>query len=99
MGELGMPVWGIATLAGLPLTLLIFIGIQALRGEFVTRKQLDAVQKIADTFQKAWEVSEQGKHEALALANQLTVTAQTMEKVLNALPLASTTHSYSEELR
>lgn len=96
MGELGLPVWGVATLVGLPLTVLIFIGIQALRGEFVTRRQLDAVQKIADTFQKAWEVSEQGKHEALALASQLTVTAQTMEKVLNALPLASTTHLYIE---
>jgi hypothetical protein len=47
---------------------------------------LDDKQKVADSWQHAWEVSQETNHAATDLLKQLTITAQTMEKVLNALP-------------
>jgi hypothetical protein len=89
MGELGLPVWGVGTLVGLPLTALIFIFVRYIQGEIVSRKQLEDKQKVADSWQHAWEVSQETNHAATDLLKQLTVTAQTMEKVLQALPPVS----------
>lgn len=86
MGELGLPVWGVGTLVGLPLTALLFIFVRYIQGEIVSRKQLEDKQKVADSWQHAWEVSQETNHAVMELLQQLTVTAQTMEKVLKALP-------------
>lgn len=90
MGELGLPVWGIGALVGLPLTVLLFICVRYIQGEIVSRKQLEDKQRVADSWQHAWEVSQETNHAATDLLKQLTITAQTMERVLNALPLTDT---------
>jgi hypothetical protein len=89
MGELGLPTWGIGTLVGLPLTILLFVFVQFMRDEFVSRKRLQDVQKVADSWQHAWEVSQQTNHDVSQLLGQMVVTAQTMEKVLKAMPAQS----------
>lgn len=78
---------------GLLVVIVIFFTVQWVRGELVSRKQLEQVQKIAETFREAWEVSErsndvlresvQGQTEVL---NRLLLGQETMVKILKASP-------------
>jgi hypothetical protein len=89
--DVGMiPIWGQWGLLGLSVSINLFLLTRFAMGLWVSRAQLEQVQKVADTFQQAWSTDQQTKHEAIALTTQLTITAQTMEKVLNALPQAET---------
>jgi hypothetical protein len=88
LGEI--PLWGQWGLLGFSMGLVLFFMVQFIRGELVSRKQLEDAQRASDSWQHAWEVSQQTNHEVVALLGQLTVTTQTMERVLNALPPAQT---------
>lgn len=90
MDMLGIPIWGQMSFLGLSLGLNVFFIIQIARGIIVPYNRVEDANKNTDRWQKAWEIGEQTKHEATALLGQLTITALTMEKVLNALPLAQT---------
>jgi hypothetical protein len=60
------------------------------KGVIVSRSQLDQVQKTADTFLAAWQTSNAVNEKQAELLGQLTVTNQTMLKVLSALPKPQT---------
>lgn len=90
MGILDIPIWGQLSVMGLSLGLNVFFIIQMARGILVPYNRVEDANKNTDRWQHAWEIGEQTKHEATALLGQLTVTALTMEKVMNALPLAQT---------
>lgn len=88
IGEL--PLWGQWGILGLSIGFNIFCLIRYANGLWVARTQLEDVMKSRDMWQHAWEVSQQTNHDVTQLLVQLTVTAQTMEKVLNALPPVQT---------
>lgn len=81
-----IPIWGQYGLVGLSLSLNIFFIVQFLRGEIVTRKELDQVQRMSDTWQKGWEVSQQNQSLWSELASRFGVVADTMEHLLTSLP-------------
>lgn len=58
MGLGDIPLWGQWGLLGLSLGMNIFIAVEFIRGTWTTRKNLDQVQKVADTFKDAWEASD-----------------------------------------
>lgn len=66
--------------------LLVTVAGLFAKGVIVSRSQLDQVQKTADTFLAAWQTSNAVNEKQAELLGQLTVTNQTMLKVLNALP-------------
>lgn len=86
MGELGLPTWGVATLVGLPLTILVFLLVQAIRGEFVSRRQMEAVQKVADSWQHAWEVSQQTQADQATALTRMTTLTDVFEHFIESLP-------------
>lgn len=57
------------------------------KGVVVPGNRVDQVQKVADTFQKAWETERASKSEAIELAQSLMTVSETMQKVLDALPV------------
>ena len=88
-----IPLSGSLSVIGV-LTTIIATGIVMLfRGDIATRKEVDQVQKLADTMHKAWETSEhgreiqentiQGQSEVL---NKLVIGQDTILKVMDALP-------------
>ena len=86
MVGLGLPTWGIATLVGLPLTILLYIMLQFFKGEFVHRRHLESVQKVADSWQHAWDVSQQTQAEQAAAINRMTELSDVFEHFIKSLP-------------
>jgi hypothetical protein len=84
MGDLASnPLVYLLTLSlGLNVTWIILLA----RGILATRAQLDAVQKMADTFQKAWEVSESKGEVQTDTLNRLLTTSDTVLRILEARP-------------
>lgn len=81
-----LPIWGqfsiVAVLVGIIATVLILF----FRGEITSRKQLDQVQKMADTWMHAYEMSEK-KWEAVGpTLNNLVVTSDTILHIIQAAP-------------
>lgn len=81
-----VPMWGQVSLFGLSLGLNITFIILIARGILATRAQLEQVQKVADTFQKAWETAMTTNGESIAVLNKLTVSSDTMLKILEERP-------------
>lgn len=88
-----LPVAGQWTVLGILVGLLVFVVLQIFRGELVPRKQVDQVQKIADTYQRAWENSQQTNvtlsvtlEQFTGLVARMEPLAETMEHVLESLP-------------
>ena len=52
-----LPSWSIAGIAVLLLSLVVYVVRAYINGDIVTRKQYEAVQKMSDQWQHAWEVS------------------------------------------
>lgn len=94
VGEL--PIWGQWGILGLSLGMNLFFLVRYATGQWVARSRLEDEQKNSASWQHAWEVSMETNHAATSLLAQLTVTAQTMEKVLNALPASSVPEIVSE---
>lgn len=63
---------------------LVVVFYLFLKGYIVSRAQLEAVQKVADTFQRAWEASEKGKQENTQALNELLVGMRTVQKILES---------------
>jgi hypothetical protein len=72
------------------LGLNIFFITRIAMGMLVPYNRVEAEQKNTALWQHAWEVKEQTAAEATELVKQLTVTALTVEKLVNALPKAET---------
>lgn len=85
MGPFDLP-WSTWGLAGLPLMVLLFFVVRWAQGEFVTRRQYDAVQKMSDQWQHAWESSQQSAVALAEAVHKLTSVAATLEHFLRSLP-------------
>lgn len=90
MDVLNLPIWGQLSFLGLSIGLNVYFIIRRVMGDLVSAAELIRAQQVTDTFRQAWEKSEETKHEAAQLLTKLTVTAETMERVLNALPPVQT---------
>ena len=89
----GIPISGSMSIIGVLLTIISTVIIMLLRGDIATRKEVDQVQKLADTMQKAWETSEHGREiqentiqGQAEVLNKLVVGQDTILKVMDALP-------------
>ena len=81
-----IPVFAQWSILGLSIGMNLFVLVEFIRGTWTTRKNLDQVQRLADTFQKAWEVSEK-KWEAVGpVLNNLMVTSDTILHIIQAAP-------------
>jgi len=89
----GIPLWGSASVIGVLLSMLAAVVVMLFRGDIATRKEVDQVQKVADTLHKAWETAEHGREIAeetnrgqAEVLNKILVGQDTMMRVLDALP-------------
>lgn len=87
MGLEGIPIWGQWGILGLSIGLNIFGAVEFIRGTWTSRKNLDQVQKLADTFQHAWEVSEKKWETVVPTLNNLVVTSDTILRIIEAAPI------------
>lgn len=74
-----LPSWSIAGIAVLLLSLVVYVVRAYINGDIVTRKQYEAVQKMSDQWQHAWEVSQEQ-------VQQFTVLTETLKHFLDSLP-------------
>lgn len=84
-----IPIWGQWGILGLSLSLNIFFIAQLFRGEIPTRRELDQVQKTADTFQAAWATAQADNSEQKGMIVEIADGMRTVTKFINALPPAS----------
>lgn len=89
IGEI--PIWGQWGVLGLSIGINLYFFIRLAIGALVPHQQVDDEKKTSESWRLAWQVSQETSQNAAGLLSQLTVTAQTMEKVLNALPAAQST--------
>jgi len=88
-----LPLWGQFSVVVILVSIIIAILLMFFRGDIATRKQIDQVQKIADTFQKAWETSEHARETAEStnqgqadVLNKILIGQETMARVLDSMP-------------
>lgn len=81
-----LPVWGQWSVLGILLSVIVFGVVLVLKGLLVPRSQLDAVQKTADSWQKAWETSMQVQASTTIVLERVNTLADTLEHVLTSLP-------------
>lgn len=84
-----IPLWGQWGILGLSLSLNIFFISQLFRGEIPTRRELDQVQKTADTFQAAWATSQADNSEQKMMIVEIAAGMKTVTKFIHSLPPAS----------
>lgn len=81
-----LPIWGQWSILGTLVSIIVFVLVRVLQGELVPRKQLDAVQKTADSWQKAWETAMQVQASTTIVLERVNTLADTLEHVLTSLP-------------
>ncbi len=81
-----LPLWGQYGILGLSLGLNIFFVVQIVRGELVSRKELDQVQKTAETWQHGWEVGQQNQHVWTELLTKFNTLADALQHFIESLP-------------
>lgn len=81
-----LPVWGQWSVLGILVSIIVFVIILLLKGDLVTRKHVDSVQKTADSWQKAWETSMQVQASMTLVLEKMMTVAETMEHLLVSLP-------------
>lgn len=86
VGLEGIPIWGQWGILGLSIGLNIFGAVEFIRGTWTSRRNLDQVQKVADTYLHAWEVSEKKWEVVGPTLNNLVVTSDTILRILEAAP-------------
>lgn len=91
MSESGLSILGQYTPLSISLSLNIFFIISYIKGFLISRAHYQDQVKISDSWQSAWEKSEDTKHDQAELLKKLIVTSDTMERVLNAFPRNNTT--------
>lgn len=84
----GLPAVGEYSVLGLSVALNVFVVICLLRGILATRPQLDAVQKIADSWQKAYTDVMASQKDNSAVMTELSVLTETFKHFLESLPRA-----------
>lgn len=81
-----IPLWGSFSVLGVSLALNLFLLTQLIRGELATRREMDQVQKTADTFQHAWEIEKQSNEGLVEALNKVVVGMDTVQRMLEAAP-------------
>lgn len=81
-----LPIWGQWSVLGTLVALIVFVIILLLKGDLVTRKHVDSVQKTADSWQHAWETSMQVQASMTTVLEKMMTVAETMEHLLLSLP-------------
>lgn len=81
-----LPTWSQVSLAGLSLAFNFYIVIAFIRGDIVPRKQLEQVQKMADTWQHGWEVSQANESRLGTIATNLTGMSDVFQHFIESLP-------------
>lgn len=82
-----LPVWGQWSIFGILISVIALVVVLILKGELVSRKQLDAVQKTADSWQKAWETLVQAQASSTIVLEKVKTLSDTLEHVLTSLPV------------
>lgn len=82
-----IPLWGSFSVIGVLVGIIVTVIVLLFRGDLTTRKHLDQVFKISESWQKAWEVSEQTKQGQAEVLNKLLVGQDTMLRILESRPL------------
>lgn len=82
-----LPIWSQWGIVGVLLAGYAWLAVQYVRGNLVPRKQLDQVQKVADTFKDAWTADQQTKADQAALLASMTTAASAFEHAFNSLPV------------
>lgn len=81
-----LPTWSQVSIAGLSLAFNFFIAVELIRGNLVPRKQVEQVQKMADTWQHGWEVSQANEARLGAIATNLTAMSDVFQHFIESLP-------------
>lgn len=81
-----LPIWSQWGIIGVLVAVLVYIVIEFIRGNLVARKQLDQVQKMADTFKDAWIAEQQVKTDLADAVMRLTDVADIIEHFIKSLP-------------
>ena len=79
-----IPIWGQWGILGLSLSINIFFISQLFRGEIPTRRELDQVQKTADTFQAAWATSQADNSEQKTMIVEIADGMKTVVKFIDS---------------
>lgn len=83
-----LPITGQWTILGVLVGIIVFILVQFFRGEIVTRKHLDQVQKIADGWRESWGTTMQVQASTITILERMVALADTFEHFLESLPKA-----------
>lgn len=89
MGIEDLPVWSQLSIYGILLALIVLVIVLFLKGEIVTRKEVDGVRDNAELFRKAWEVDQMTIQRQAEMLGSFTVTMQTVQKILESMPTKS----------
>jgi hypothetical protein len=81
-----LPDWTQLSMFALSVVVNGFFVIKWVNGGFVSRKEVDQVQKMADTWQHGWETSQNNFAVLTGLVNELTPIADTLKKFISSLP-------------
>lgn len=81
-----LPTWSQVSIAGLSLAFNFFIVVEFIRGGIVPRKQVEQVQKMADTWQHGWEVSQANETRLGTIATNLTAMSDVFRHFIESLP-------------
>lgn len=86
---LDLPIWGQLSIMALSLGLNITFILMYVRGELASRREVEQIQKTADTFQAAWATAQADNSEQKSMIVDIADGMRTVTKFINALPPAS----------
>lgn len=81
-----LPIWSQWGIVGVLATALVYFVVAFVHGDIASRKQLDQVQRMADTFKDAWIAEQQVKTDLSNAVVRLTDVADTIEHFIKSLP-------------
>jgi hypothetical protein len=97
MTESGLSLVGEYTPLGVSISFNLFFIIMYVKGLLVSRSHYMDQVKISDSWQQAYEKSEDTKRDQGELLKKLIVVSDTMERVLNAFPVNNAAPNHSVE--
>lgn len=81
-----LPDWTQWSILALSVIINAFFVIKWVNGSIVSRKEVEQVQKMADTWQHGWETSQNNFLVLTELVKELTPITDTLKKFITSLP-------------
>lgn len=81
-----LPLWSQWGIMGVLVAVIVYVAIEFIRGDITTRKHLEQVQKLADTFKDAWVADQQIKADLASAVARMETLSDTFEHFINSLP-------------